>query len=159
VLEGGDLGGGGGGLHLLAEAGDLAVAVLDVELLEAAEGLLFGEGFVGFGEGYFGFGAGGLGGGDAERSVGQLGAEAAELEVLSLEDDEMFEIGVHRMGSPFAGTTVERLARQERGCRVRVWLAELAGVSWGEGRSRQIHESLGGRRASEYNLNVSSYNN
>ena len=98
MLEGGDLGGGGGGLHLLAEPGDFALAVLDVELLEAAEGFFFGEGFVGFGEGYFGLGAGGLGGGDAERSVGQLGAEATELEVLGLEDDKMFEIGVHRAG-------------------------------------------------------------
>ena len=49
VLEGGDLSGGGGGLHLLAETGDFAVAILDVELLGAAEGLFFEERLVGFG--------------------------------------------------------------------------------------------------------------
>ena len=70
MLEGADLCGGGGGLHLLAEAGDFALAILDFELLRAAEGLLFEEGLVGFGEGYFGLGAGGLGGADFERSVG-----------------------------------------------------------------------------------------
>jgi hypothetical protein len=51
------------------------------------------------GKGDVGFGAGGLGGGDAKWSVGELGAEAAELQVLRLQDDEVFEIGVHRMGS------------------------------------------------------------
>jgi hypothetical protein len=99
VLKGGDLGGGGGGLHLLAEAGNLAVAVFDFELLGAAEGFFFEEGAGGVGEGDFGFGAGGLGSGDAEWSVGELGAEAAEFEILGLEGDEVFEIGVHRTGS------------------------------------------------------------
>ena len=70
MLEGGDLGGGGGGLHLLAEAGDFALAVFDVELLRAAEGFFFGEGFGGFGEGNFGLGAGGLRGGDLLGGVG-----------------------------------------------------------------------------------------
>jgi MFS family permease len=46
VLEGGDLRGGGGGLHLLAEAGDFALAVFDVELLGAAEGFFFGRALV-----------------------------------------------------------------------------------------------------------------
>ncbi len=70
MFEGGDLGGGGGGLHLLAEAGDFGVAILDVELLGAAEGFFFGEGLVGIGEGDFGVGAGGLGGGDLLGGVG-----------------------------------------------------------------------------------------
>ena len=83
---------------MFAEAGDFAVAVLDVELLRAAESFFFEERFVGFGESDFGFGAGGLGGGDTERSFGQLGAEAAEFEVLGLEGDEVFEVGVHRAG-------------------------------------------------------------
>ena len=101
VFERGDLGGGGGGLHLLAEAGDLALAIFDFEFLGAAEGLFLGEGLVGFGEGYFGTGAGGLGGADLDGGVGELGAEAAELEVLGLEDDEVFEVGIHRTGVSF----------------------------------------------------------
>ncbi len=87
MLKGGDLGGGGGGLHLLLEAGDLAVAVFDVKLLGAPEGFFLGEGLDGFGEGDFGFGAGGLGGGDAARGFGELFAETAEFEVLRLQDD------------------------------------------------------------------------
>ena len=70
MLEGGDLRGGGGGLHLLAEAGDFALAILDVEFLGAAEGFFLEERLGGFGEGYFGAGAGGLGGGDLDGGVG-----------------------------------------------------------------------------------------
>ncbi len=70
------------------------MAVFDFEFLRAAEGFLFGEGFGGFGEGDFSLGAGGLGGGDAEGSVGEFLAETAELQVLGLKDDEVFEIGV-----------------------------------------------------------------
>ena len=95
VLEGGDLGGGSGSLHLLLEAGDLAVTVFDVELLRAAEGFFPGERPGGFGEGDFSFGARGLGGGDADGGIGELGAEAAEFEVHGLEGDEVFEVGVH----------------------------------------------------------------
>jgi hypothetical protein len=72
------------------------LAVFDFELLGAAESFFFEEGAVGFGEGDFGLGPVGLGGGDAAGSVGELGAEAAEFEVLGLEGDEVFEIGVHR---------------------------------------------------------------
>jgi len=90
VFEGGDLGGGGCGLHLLAEAGDLALAVFDVGLLRAAEDFFFSERGFGGGESDFGLGAGGLRGGDAERGVDELLAEAAEFEVLGLEDDEVF---------------------------------------------------------------------
>ncbi len=70
------------------------MAIFDFELLGAAEGFFLGERLVGFGEGDFGLGAGGLRGGDLLGGVGQLGAEAAELEVLGLEDDEVFEVGV-----------------------------------------------------------------
>jgi hypothetical protein len=70
VLEGGDLRGGGGGLHLFAEARDFAVAIFDFELQGATEGLFFGQGFGGFGECDFGVGAGGLGGGDLDGRVG-----------------------------------------------------------------------------------------
>ena len=96
VLEGGNLGGRGGSLHLLLEAGNLAVAILDVELLGAAQRFFFGKGLVGFGEGDFGFRAGRLGSADAARGFGQLFAKAAEFEVLRLESDEMFEVGVHK---------------------------------------------------------------
>jgi hypothetical protein len=99
VLEGGDLRGGGGGLHLLAEAGDFAVAVFDFEFLRAAESFFFGERLGGVGESDLCLGARGLRGGDAEGSVGELGAEAAELEILRLKDDEVFEIGVRWMVS------------------------------------------------------------
>ena len=102
VLEGGDLRGGGGGLHLLAEAGDFSLAVLDFEFLGTAEGLFLGEGLDGGVEGDLGLGAGGLGGGDLQGGIGELGAETAELEVLSLQDDEVFEVGIHRTESPFA---------------------------------------------------------
>ena len=96
VLEGGDLRGAGGGLHLLLQAGYFAVALLDVELLRAAQGLFFGEGFVGFGERDLGFGTRGLRGSDAAWSLGELLAEAFELEVHGLERDEVFEVGVHK---------------------------------------------------------------
>jgi hypothetical protein len=43
----------------------------------------------------FGAGAGGLGFGDADGGVGQLGAKAAELEILGLKGDEVDEVGVH----------------------------------------------------------------
>jgi hypothetical protein len=81
---------------LLLKAGDLTAAVLDLKLLRASQGFLFGKRFGGFGQGDFGFGAGGLGGGDAARSFGKFFAEAAEFEVLGLEDDEVFEVGVHK---------------------------------------------------------------
>ena len=102
MFERGDLGSGGGGLHLLAEAGDFALAVFDFEFLGAAEGFFFEERLGGFGEGDFGAGTGGLGGGHLDGRVGELSAEAAELEVLGLEDDEVFEVGIHRTKSPFA---------------------------------------------------------
>jgi len=96
VLECGDLRGAGGGLHLLAEAGNFALAVFDVGLLRAAEDFFFLERGFSRGEGDFGLGASGLGSGYAERSFGELGAEALEFEILRLEDDEVFEVGVHR---------------------------------------------------------------
>ena len=97
MFEGGDLRGGGGGLHLLAEAGDLAVAVGDVGLLRAAEDFFFLQRCFGGGESDFRFGAGGLGGENAAGGFGELFAEAFEFQVLRLEDDEVFEVGVHRV--------------------------------------------------------------
>jgi hypothetical protein len=43
-----------------------------------------------------GLGASGLRGSDATRSLSQLLAKALQLQILRLEHDEVFEIGVHR---------------------------------------------------------------
>jgi len=94
VLERSDLRGRGGRLHLLAEACDLSLAFFDFELLGAAEGFFLEKRLGGFRKGYFRFGTGGLRGRDLHGGVGEFGAEAAKFEVLGLEDDEMFEIGV-----------------------------------------------------------------
>lgn len=67
-----------------------------VGFLRIAQNELFGEGIFSGGEGDFRLGAGGLRGGDPDGSVGKLGAEALEFEVLGLEDDEVFEIRVHK---------------------------------------------------------------
>ncbi len=95
VLERANLCGAGGGVHLLAQARDLAAVRVGVELLTAAEFFLGGQILANFGEGLLGGFEGGLGCGDAAGSFGLILAETLELEVLRLEDDEMFEVSVH----------------------------------------------------------------
>jgi hypothetical protein len=66
-----------------------------VELLAAAKFFFGGEIGAKFGEGLLGGLEGGFGGGDAAWSFGLVLAEALELEVLGLENYEMFEVSVH----------------------------------------------------------------
>lgn len=96
VLEGNDLRGACSRLHLLAQASDFPLTVLDVGLLRAAEDFFLLQRGLSCSEGDLSLGAGGLGGSYAERGFGELGAEALQFEILRLKDDEMFEVGVHR---------------------------------------------------------------
>jgi hypothetical protein len=95
MFERGDLRCARGRLHLLAKTGNLRIPLGYVEFLAAAERLFFDEGLLCRGEGEFGFRAGFLCPGDATRGIGEFFAEPLEFEVLGLENDEMFEIGVH----------------------------------------------------------------
>ncbi len=95
VIEGVDLRGAGGGVHLLAEARHLGAVCVGVELLTAAEFFFGGEVLADAGEGLLGGFESDFGGGDAAGSFGLLLAEALELEVLGLENDEMFEVSIH----------------------------------------------------------------
>jgi hypothetical protein len=80
---------------LLAETSDLAAVGVGVELLAAAKPFFGGEIEAEFRQGLRGGFVGGFGGGDAAWSFGQVLAEALELEVLGLKNDEMFEVSVH----------------------------------------------------------------
>ena len=95
VIEGVDLRGAGGGVHLLAEARHLGAVCVGVELLTAAEFFFGGEVLADAGERLLGGFESDFGGGDAAGSFGLLLAEALELEVLGLENDEMFEVSIH----------------------------------------------------------------
>ena len=95
VLEGVDLRGAGGGVHLFAQASDLGAVSVGVELLASAKFFFCREILADFSESLFCGLEGGFGGGDAPWSFGLILAKALELEVLSLEDDEMFEVSVH----------------------------------------------------------------
>jgi hypothetical protein len=80
---------------LFAQARDLAAVCVGVELLAAAEFFFGGEILADAGEPLLGGFEDGFGGGDAAGSFGLILAEALELEVLRLEDNEMFEVSVH----------------------------------------------------------------
>ena len=96
VLQRGDLRGGGGSLHLLAQASEFVAVLSGVCLLRVAQHQFFGERVFGRGESDFGLGAGGLRSGDADRRIRKLRAKALEFEVLGLENDEVFEVRVHK---------------------------------------------------------------
>src|SRR5580698_4218863 len=103
-----DLRGAGGGVHLLAQPRDLASPVGHVGLLRAAQDLFLGERLLCRGERKLSLAASSFSGSHASRRFSKLSAQAFQFQILRLENDEMFEIGVHR--APF-----EQFQSKEKG--------------------------------------------
>jgi len=72
------------------------VMTCDFSFLRVAQDELFGDGIFCGGESDFRFGARGLRSSDADGSVGKLGSQLAQLEVVGLENDEVFEVRIHK---------------------------------------------------------------
>ncbi len=95
VLEGGDLHGGGCEVDLLADTRDLGLVVFDIGLLASAQSLFFGDEIEDDGALAFDCLGFGLERGDVLRQRGDLIAEPFGFDVVGLQDNQFFKIGMH----------------------------------------------------------------
>ncbi len=129
MLERGNLRGAGRGLHLLAEARDFAAMPVGVRLLAAAKFFFAREVLANLRERLLSGLERGFGSRDAPRSLGLLLAKALQFQVLRLENDEMFEVGIHCSGFITGGSALLRLRAREPNIKPSTFVERLSCVA------------------------------